>query len=198
MLEKSLSLSVRAIRSDHGTEFENAKMLTFCRERGITHNFSAPYTPQQNGVVERKNRTLQDMSRTMLLSSGLAPTYWAEAVNTAFYIINRSMLLPILDKTPYELIKGIPPNISHLRTFGCKCFVHNNGKDNLGKFDPRSDEAIFLGYSSSSKAYKVLNTRTQKFEESVHVVFNENLVESTSPLADDPFPEYVDIATPIA
>ena len=197
-LEKSLSLSVRAIRSDHGTEFENAKMLTFCREKGITHNFSAPYTPQQNGVVERKNRTLQDMSRTMLLSSGLAPTYWAEAVNTACYIINRAMPHPILDKTPYELIKGIPPNISHLRTFGCKCFIHNNGKDNLGKFDPRSDKAIFLGYSSSSKAYKVLNMRTQKFEESVHVVFNENLEESTSPLTDDPFPEYVDIATPIA
>ena len=76
-----------------------------------------------------------------------------------------------------------------------KCFVHNNGSDNLGKFDPSSDEAIFLGYSSSSKAYKVLNTRTQKFEESVHVVFNENLAESTSPLADDPFPEYVDVAT---
>ena len=103
MLEKSLSLSVRAIRSDHDTECENAKMLTFCRERGITHNFSAPHMPQQNGVVERKNRTLQDMSRTMLLSSGLAPTYWAEAVNTACYIINRAMPRPILDKTPYEL-----------------------------------------------------------------------------------------------
>ena len=131
------SLLSMTTRDSHGQFFFARRT----REKGITHNFSAPYTPQQNGVVERKNRTLQDMSRTMLLSSGLAPTYWAEAVNTACYIINRAMPRPMLDKTPYELIKGMPPNISHLRTFGCKCFVHNNGKDNLGKFDPRSDEA---------------------------------------------------------
>ena len=92
-------------------------MLTFCWESGITHNFSAPHTPQKNGVVERKNRTLQDMSRKMLLSSGLAPTYWAKAVNIACYIINRAMPRPILDKNPFEIIKGTPPNISHLRTF---------------------------------------------------------------------------------
>src|ERR1044071_9925640 len=96
------------------------------------------------------------MGRTMLISSGFAPSFWAEVVNTACYIINRAMLRPILDKTPYELLGGRPPSIAHLRVFGCKCFVHNNGKDNLGKFDARSDEAIFLGYSLTSKAYKVL------------------------------------------
>ena len=133
----------------------------------------------------------------MLISSGLAPSLWAEAVNTTCYLINRAMPRPILDKTPYELIKGHPPNISHIHTFGCKCFVHNNGNDNLGKFDPRSDEAIFLGYSSSSKAYKVLNKRTLKLEESVHVVFDENLASSTSALSDNPFPKEPGVAQPL-
>ena len=106
-------------------------------------NSSAPRTPQQNGVVARKNRTLEDMTRTMLIAGGLARNFWAEALNTSCYIINRCMIRPILNKTPYELFKGRKPNIMRLRIFGCKCYVHNNGKDALGKFDPRSDEAIF-------------------------------------------------------
>ena len=92
------------------------------------------------------------MARTMLLQSGVSPSLWAEAVNTACYITNMALLLPSLAKTPYELIKGYPPSISHFKVFGCKCFVLINGKDNLGKFDARSDEAIFLGYVPASKA----------------------------------------------
>ena len=84
------------------------------------------------------------MTRTMLITSGLARNFWAEALNTSYYIINRCMIRPILNKTPYELLKGRKLNIMHLRVFGCKCFVHNNGKDALGKFDPKSDEVIFL------------------------------------------------------
>src|ERR1044071_5638434 len=95
------------------------------------------------------------------------------------YILNRAMLRPILGKTPYELFKGRTPNISHLRVFGCQCFVLNNGKDNLGKFDPRSDEGIFLGYSHRSSAYKVFNKRTKKVKESVHVEFNEFSLTNT-------------------
>jgi len=147
----------------------------------VEHNFSAPRTPQQNGVVESKNRTLEDMTRTMLIASGLARNFWAEALNTSCYVINRCMIRPILNKTPYELFKGRKPNIMHLRIFGCKCYVHNNGKDTLGKFDPRSDEAIFLGYSSHSKAYKVFNRRTLCVEKSVNVLFDK----SNSLIEDD-------------
>ena len=117
-------------------------------------------------LQEQPNRTgwlsasLEDMTGTMLIASGLARNFWAEALNTSCYIINRCMIKPILNKTPYELFKGRKLNIMHLRIFGCKWYVHNNGKDALGKFDPRSDEAIFLGYCSHSKAYKVFNNRT--------------------------------------
>jgi len=143
------------------------------------HNFSAPRTPQQNKVVEHKNQTLEDMTRTMLITSGLARSSWAEALNTLSYIINRCMIRPILNKTPSELLKGRKLNIMHLRVFGCKYFVHNNRKDALGKFNPRSDEAIILTHSSHNKAYKVFNKRTLCVEESVHVLFDEtnSLVE---------------------
>ena len=106
-------------------------------------------------MVECKNQTLEDMTRTVLIAIGLPRNFWVEALNTSYYIINRCMIRPILNKTPYELFKGRKPNIIHLRVFGYKCYVHNNGKKPLGKFDARSDKAIFLGYSSHSKAYKV-------------------------------------------
>ena len=145
----------------------------------MDHNFSTPRTLQQNGVVERKNQTLEDMTRTMLIASGLPRNFWAEALNLSCYTVNRCIIRPILNKTPYKLLKGRKPNIMHLRVFGCECYVHNDGKDALGKFDPRSDEAIFLGYSSHSKTYKVFNKRTLCVEESVHVPFDEtnSLVE---------------------
>jgi len=173
-VKKRVGHSSVCLKSNHGIEFENSRFIGFCSEHGVEHNFSAPRTPQQNEVVERKNRTLEDMTRTMLIGSGLARNFWAEALNTACYIINRCMIRPILNKTSYELFKGRKANIMHLRIFGCKCFVHNNGKDALGKFDHKSDEAIFLGYSSHSKAYKVFNKRTLCVEESVYVLFDKD------------------------
>ncbi|XP_070025024.1 uncharacterized protein [Nicotiana sylvestris] len=142
--QKQLGNQLASIRSNHGTEFENAKFAEFYNENGIDHKFSAPWTHQQNRVVERKNKTLEDMARTMFLSSKLPHSFWAEAVNTACYIINRYMTRPLVEKTLYELLKGRKPNISHLRAFECKCFAHNNEKDSLSKFDPRSDEGVFL------------------------------------------------------
>jgi len=87
--------------------------------------------------------------------------------------MNKTLIRPILKKTPYELYNGRKPNISHLHVFGCKCFVLNNGKDNLGKSDAKSDEGIFLGYSLNSKAFRIYNKRTMIIEESIHVAFNE-------------------------
>jgi len=97
------------------------------------------------------------------------------------------MIRPILNKTPYELFKGRKPNIMHLRIFGCKCYVHNNGKDALGKFDLRSDEAIFLGYFSHCKAYKIFNKRTLCVEESGHVLFDKSNSLSENDVQDEDF-----------
>ena len=172
-IQNEKSLKIVSIRSDHGGEFQNASFEEFCEEHGISHNFSAPRTPQQNGVVERKNRFLVELARTMLSDANLPKYFWADAVSTTCYVGNRVIIRPILKKTPYELFKGRKPNIAHFHIFGCKCFVLNNDKDNLGKFDEKSDEGIFLGYSLSSKAYRIYNKRTLTIEESMHVSFDE-------------------------
>ncbi|KAM3266654.1 hypothetical protein P3L10_003649 [Capsicum annuum] len=101
-MEKKLGTSLVSIRADHGTEFENEKFLDFYSSKEIDHNFLSPRTPQQNGVVERKNRTLKDMARTMMLATNVAKNLWAEAMSTTTYIINRCMIRPMLEKTPYE------------------------------------------------------------------------------------------------
>jgi len=129
--------NIGAIRSDHGGEFPNEKFISFYSKLGIYHNFSAPRTPQHNGVVERKNTSLEELARTILNDSGLPKCFWADVVSTACYVMNKVLIRPILKKTPYELLNGRKPNESHLKVFGCKCYVLNNGKESLGQFDAK-------------------------------------------------------------
>jgi transposase InsO family protein len=164
------------VRSDHGGEFENEPFEAFCEKHGIFHEFSSPRTPQQNGVVERKNRTLQEMARTMIHENNLPKHFWAEAVNTACYVQNRIYIRPILEKTAYELFKGRKPNISYFHQFGCTCYILNN-KLYLKKFDAKAQRGIFLGYSERSKAYRVYNSETLCVEESMHVKFDDKELE---------------------
>ena len=152
-----------AIRSDHGGEFENIHFMEFCEANGILHQFSTPRTPQQNSVVERRNRTLQEIARTMLLENNLPTYFWAEAVNTACYILNRFNLRQGIKKILFELYYDKKPNVSYFKAFGCKCFILNT-KENVGKFEAKSDQGIFLGYSNTSKAYKTYNLRTNSLE----------------------------------
>ncbi|XP_062103129.1 uncharacterized protein LOC133814150 [Humulus lupulus] len=155
--EKVLKIAkVFRLRSDHGKEFENALFAEFCDHMGIAHEFSAPKTPQQNGVVERKNRTLQEMARVMLNAKGISQRFWAEAVNTACYICNCVHLRTGTTQTAYELWKGKTPNLNYLKIFGCTCYILND-RDYLGKFDSKSDKGMFLGYSPNSRAYRVFN-----------------------------------------
>ncbi|GJV30329.1 retrovirus-related pol polyprotein from transposon TNT 1-94 [Tanacetum coccineum] len=179
-----------SIRTDHGREFDNEVQFgEFCDANGITHNFSAPRTPQSNGVVERKNRTLQEMSRTMLNEQSLPQKFWCNAVDTSTYILNRILIRAILGKTPYEILRGRKPTLDYFRVFGSKCFILNT-KDYLTKFDPKSYEGVFLGYSQNSKAYIILNKHTRKIEESLNVTFDETPPPAkTSPLVDDDLDE---------
>ncbi|GJU97930.1 retrovirus-related pol polyprotein from transposon TNT 1-94 [Tanacetum coccineum] len=186
MIQNKLGCSIVSIRSDHGREFDNEVQFgNYCELNGISHNFSAPRTPQSNGVVERKNRTLQEMSRTMLNEQSIPQKFWCNAVDTSTYIINRISIRHILGKTPYELLRGRKPNLNYFKVFGSKCFILNT-KDYLTKFDPKSYEGVFLGYSQNSKAYIILNKHTMKVEESLNMTFDETPPPSkTSPLEDD-------------
>ncbi|GJY35446.1 retrovirus-related pol polyprotein from transposon TNT 1-94 [Tanacetum coccineum] len=185
-IQNQLGSSIIAIRTDHGQEFDNEVQFgAYCDAQGITHNFSAPRTPQSNGVVERKNRTLQEMSRTMLNEQSIPQKFWCNAVDTSTYILNRILIRPILGKTPYEIFRGRKPSLEYFKVFGSKCFILNT-KDYLTKFDPKSYEGVFLGYSQNSKAYVVLNKHSMKVEESLNVTFDESPPPTKlSPLVDD-------------
>ncbi|KAJ9538987.1 hypothetical protein OSB04_031720 [Centaurea solstitialis] len=128
-------------------------------------------TPEQNGVVERRNRTLVEAARSMLAESQLPQYLWAEAVNTACYTQNRSIIHRRFGQTPYHILFGRIPSVGHFRVFGCKCFVLNE-TENRGKFGPKSNELVFVGYSESSISYRVLNRQTRIITESINVHFD--------------------------
>ncbi|GJZ10040.1 putative ribonuclease H-like domain-containing protein [Tanacetum coccineum] len=171
-IENLIDLKVKVIRCDNGTEFKNKVMNQFCEMKGIKREFSVARTPQQNGVAERKNRTLIEAARTMLADSKLPTTFWAEAVNTACYVQNRVLVIKPHNKTPYELFLGRKPALSFMRPFGCPVTILNT-IDHLGKFDGKADEGFFVGYSTNSKAFRVFNSRTRIVEENLHVKFSE-------------------------
>ena len=148
-------------------------MESFCTRLGISQEFSAPITPQQNGVVERKNRVIQEMARAMLYNKNVARNLWGEAINIACHTVNRVYFRPGTKKTLYELWKGRKPNVKYFRIFGSTCFILKD-RENVGKFDSRIDEGIFLGYSSTSKTYRVYNKGAMKVMETVNVVIDES------------------------
>jgi hypothetical protein len=163
---------IKKIRSDNGTKFKNSQIEDFLEEEGIKHEFSSHYTPQQNGVVERKNRTLLDMERTMLDEYKTPDRFWAEAINTASYSINRLYLHRILKKTSYELLTGKKPNVSYFRVFGSKCFILVK-RGRKSKFALKAVEGFLLGYDSNTRAYRVFNKSTGLVEVSCDIVFDE-------------------------
>nr|GEV74711.1 uncharacterized mitochondrial protein AtMg00810-like [Tanacetum cinerariifolium] len=144
----------------------------FFKEEGIEHQTSTARTPEQNGVVERRNRTLVEVARTMLSASQLPLFFWAEAIATACYTQNRSIIIPTHDKTPYHIINDQKPSIKHLYIFGCICYITRDGK-NLDKMKEKGDQCILVGYSTYSKGYHVYNKRTRMIVESIHIFFDE-------------------------
>ncbi|GJR84392.1 ribonuclease H-like domain-containing protein [Tanacetum coccineum] len=166
-------LRVKVIRCDNRTEFKNRVMNQLCEMKGIKREFSVARTPQQNGVAERKNRTLIEAARTMLADLKLPTTFWAEAFNIACYVQNRVLVIKPYNKTPYELFLGRKHALSFMRPFGCPIIILNT-IDHLGKFDGNVDEGFFVGYSTNNKAFKVFNSRTRIVEENLHVKFSED------------------------
>nr|GEV11730.1 ribonuclease H-like domain-containing protein [Tanacetum cinerariifolium] len=167
------SVSQPIQRSDNESEFKNQDLNQFCGMKGIKREFSVARTPQQNGIAERNNRTLIEAARTMLADSLLPISFWAEAVNTARYVQNRVLVIKPHNKTPYELLLGRTYSIAFMRPFGCLVTILNT-LDPLGKFDRKADKGFLVGYSVSSKAFRVFNSRTRIVQETLHINFLEN------------------------
>lgn len=170
---QSLGSKLRGLRSDHGGEFIGKNVHTFCSESGILQTFSGPYAPQQQGISERGNRTLMEMTRCMLLQSGLPKEFWAEALTTAAYLANR---LPGPDGiSPYFKVFHKDAKVKHLRIFGCRAYVQVT-KHARKKLDPKAWRGILVGYDSSDwRCYRVYDPEKGIVRLSVHVSFDENL-----------------------
>ncbi|GJX97253.1 putative ribonuclease H-like domain-containing protein [Tanacetum coccineum] len=172
-IENLVDKKVKIIRCDNETEFKNRVMSEFCEKKGIKREFSIARTPQQNGVAERRNRTLIEAAKTMLAESKLPTTFWAEVVNTTCYVQNIVLAVKPHNKTPYELFRGRTPALSFMRPFRCHVTILNT-LDYLGKFNGKSGEGFFVGYSLTSKAFRLYNIRTRKVEESLYIRFLED------------------------
>ncbi|GJR98061.1 retrovirus-related pol polyprotein from transposon TNT 1-94 [Tanacetum coccineum] len=172
MIQRNLQAQVITVRTDRGTEFLNKTLHAYFKEEGIEHQTSTPRTPEQNGVVERRNRTLVEAARTMLSASKLPLSFWAEAVATACYTQNRSIIISTHGKTAYHIINDRKPLIKHLHIFGCTCYITRDG-ENLDKMKEKGDPCVMVGYSTQSKGYRVYNKRTRLIAESIHIKFDE-------------------------
>ncbi|KAH0819264.1 hypothetical protein GEV33_003527 [Tenebrio molitor] len=166
------SEEIRTVQSDNGKEYCNKEMDKFFRDSGIQHRLTTVYSPQQNGLAERKNRTLVEAARCMLLESGLPASFWGEAIMTANHVRNRCISKSIDGDIPYKRWTGKSPDVSHLQIFGCKAYVFDKST-NRGKFDSKTVEGIFVGYSDYPKGYRVWIPSEQKIRISRDVKFFE-------------------------
>ena len=182
-LERRTGRRVKTVRTDNGGEYVNSQLKEFFAAAGITHQTTVPYTPEQNGAAERLNRTLIERTRSMLIDSGLPPSLWAEAISTANYLRNLS---PSLNRTetPYQLMWGKVPSVKHLRVFGARAFVHVP-KELRSKLDPVSVAGRMVGYSQTSKGYRILLDGSNKVVVGRSIVFDE-AIRASAPAATGP------------
>ncbi|GKD44763.1 retrovirus-related pol polyprotein from transposon TNT 1-94 [Tanacetum coccineum] len=166
-----LNATVRNVRTDNGTEFVNQILREFYENVGISHQTSVARTPQQNDVVERRNRTLVEAARTIIFSKA-SLFLWAEAINTTCYTQNRSLIRLQYNKTPYELMQDKKPNLSFFHVFGALCYPTNDN-DGIGKLVAKADIGIFVGYTPAKKVFIIYNKRTWKIIETIHVTFDD-------------------------
>lgn len=178
-VENELGKRIKILRTDGGKEYCNKILCDFLADSGIRHQTTAPYTPQQNGLAEKMNRTLVERAKCMLFDANLSKGYWAEAVATAAYIINRSPSRVLAEVTPYEKWTGKKPNLSHLRVFGSKAMVHIP-KQKRQKWDRKSQELLFIGYCENTKGYRLYDPRARKTIISRDVIFIEKCKTATA------------------
>jgi transposase InsO family protein len=161
---------IKTLRTDNGGEYVSKQFSTYLEEKGIRHKTTVPDTPQQNGVAERKNRTLGESARSMIFHAGIPKVYWAEAIATECYFQIRSLTRSIeAKKAPYEILHGRKPDLSHLKVFGCVAYAH---VVNRTKLDAKAQKLRFVGYATETKGYKLFDEKTRKVLVRRDVKFN--------------------------
>lgn len=176
MAENQTGKKIKFLRSDNGLEFCNKEFDEYLNGNGIIHQKTNPYTPEQNGLCERMNRTVVEKARCLLFDAKLDRKFWAEAANTAVYLHNRTISSGLDGKTPYEIWRGVKPDVSHLRIFGSTVMVHV-AKEKRTKWDKKSNKCILVGFPENIKGYRVYDPETRSITTSRDVVIIEK--EST-------------------
>lgn len=148
------------LKFDNCKEYTSKMFDQFCKENGVHYQLSVPYTPQQNGVAERKNRSMMEMARSMMAEKDLPKKFWVEVVYTSVYLQNRLATKAVKRKTLIEAWTGVKPTAKHLKVFGSLCYIHVPDHKR-GKLDNKAVKGVFLGYSSQSKGYRVHNLETE-------------------------------------
>jgi transposase InsO family protein len=171
-MENQSSSRIQAIRSNNGKEYTSSEFNIYCEDAGIEHQLTTSYTPEQNGVSERRNQCIIEMVRCMLHEKNLPKMFWAEAANTTVFLQNRLPTKLLEEKTPFEVLYNYKPLLSFLKIFGSICFVHVP-QIKTDKLDKKAMPGIFGGYSIVSKAYKVYHPQTQKKAITRDVHFHE-------------------------
>ena len=160
------------MRSDNGGEFTSTRFESYLKKEGIRHEKTIPKTPEQNRVAERLNRTLMEMSRSMLLDAKPPKKFWAESISTAVYLRNRCPTKTVKGKTPYEALYGKKPNVNHLRVLVCDVYTHIP-KDERSKLDSKARKCVLLGYGETTKGYRLYDPSKDRVIHSRDVKFNE-------------------------
>ncbi|CAB0000865.1 unnamed protein product, partial [Nesidiocoris tenuis] len=172
LVENEAERKIKVWRTDNGTEFCNRKMQSICERSGIKHERSVAYSPSQNGFAERVGRSIMDKTRSMMNDAKLEKRFWAETASTAVYLLNRSPAKKIRGSTPEEKWTGKRVDLSHLKVFGCPAFCHIP-KEKRRKLDVKSKEYMFVGYSETSKGYKLMDRKSHEIKIARDVIFDE-------------------------
>ncbi|KAD5961160.1 hypothetical protein E3N88_12633 [Mikania micrantha] len=183
-VERQSGLKVKVLRTDRGGEFNSSVFNEFCQKTGIKRHLTAPYTPQQNGVVERRNRTVMGMTRSLLKTMQMPDPYWGEAVRHSVYLLNRTTTKALKTMTPYEAWRNKKPKLHHLRIFGCVAYAKKMVTHQT-KLSDRSEILIHLGVEEGTKAYRLYNPKLKKVVIARDVEFNESMAWSWHHVSED-------------
>ncbi|KAD5802931.1 hypothetical protein E3N88_14291 [Mikania micrantha] len=172
LVENEVGTKLKILRTDRGGEFTSSEFTSFCKEHGIARQLTAPYTPQQNGVVERRNRTMLSTTHSIMKAMSMPQNFWGEAVRHTIYVLNRTPTKALKNSTPFEALKGRKPNLKHLRVFGCVAYA-KVPSNHLTKLHDRSVKMVYLGVQEGSKACRLFDPMTKKICISRDVKFLE-------------------------
>jgi transposase InsO family protein len=172
-VEKETEKDIQCLRTNRGGEYTSNEFANMCESNGIKRQLTAAYIPHQNGVSERRNRTIMNMVRSLLASKNMPKTFWPEAVNWSVHILNRSPTFSVKNMTPKEAWSGHKPAVDHFRIFGCVAYVYIPDPKRI-KLDAKGEKCVLLGVSDESKAYRLYNPLTKRICISIDVVFDEN------------------------